>query len=90
VRQAIKTFSGPTRLQKAQPKTNKSKRHFIFPDHQFFRRLRNYAKTTARTNAVFTLTPDHDNDYLSGMRTWSQSAMRAAEGLSRLHNPITD
>src|SRR4029077_13424809 len=28
--------------------------------------------------------------YLSGMRAWSQSPMREAEGLSRLHNTITD
>ena len=29
-------------------------------------------------------------NYLSGMRAWSQSPMREAEGLSRLHNTITD
>src|SRR6187397_1653341 len=29
-------------------------------------------------------------DYLSGMRAWSQSPRREAEGLSRLHNTITD
>src|SRR5258706_12632946 len=28
--------------------------------------------------------------YLSGMRAWSQSPMREAEGGSRLHNTITD
>jgi len=28
--------------------------------------------------------------YLSGIRAWSQSPMRDAEGLSRLHNTITD
>lgn len=29
-------------------------------------------------------------NYLSGMRAWRQSSMREAEGLSRLHNTITD
>ena len=29
-------------------------------------------------------------NYLSGMRAWSQSPRREAEGLSRLHNTITD
>src|SRR6266853_4268147 len=29
-------------------------------------------------------------NYLSGMRAWSQSPLREAEGLSRLHNTITD
>src|SRR5712671_4061590 len=28
--------------------------------------------------------------YLSGIRAWSQSPRREAEGLSRLHNTITD
>jgi hypothetical protein len=33
---------------------------------------------------------DPSGNYLSGMRAWSQVQMREAEGLSALHNTITD
>src|SRR5215813_1198966 len=40
--------------------------------------------------AVRVSNPSCCGNYLSGMRAWIQSPMREAEGLSRLHNTITD